>query len=471
MTSRSVGLAALALAAAGCASVAPQRAAADLDAALAGRDAMPVVWRLDAAAEARADAAVDSLLAQPLTPGRAAEIAVLNDRRLQAELEALAQAQAARVQAGLVANPVVGAGALFPLEGDESPELRFNVGVPLLDALLVPARRRVAARAYAAAELRAAGAVLQTAAAARGAALDAMRAEAQADLADRIAENAGAAYTAARLLREAGNVIGPRVLAEQAQFEAARLAAVRARADAAVAREHLAGRLGLVGRRAALDVPSALPPAGTTEIPGDLERRALDASLALAAARADVETAAARLGVAVPESVVPDAEVGAEAERRDGAWEAGPEVELVVPLFDAGQARRASLRSALRQARAAEAATATEVRAAARSAAARLSAAEAVARQLQTVVLPLRERLTAETLRQLNAMQVGVFELLTVQRGEAEAARQLLDALADAERARLDLGLLLAGGLPDGAAPMSGADGAAMPAAPAGADH
>ena len=129
----------------GCASVAPQRAAADLDAALDGR--ATVVWRLDAAAEARADAAVDSLLALPLTPDRAAAVAVLNDRRLQAELEGLAQARAARVQAGLLANPVLGAGALWPLDGDESPELRVSVGFPLLDALLVPGRRRVAASA------------------------------------------------------------------------------------------------------------------------------------------------------------------------------------------------------------------------------------------------------------------------------------------------------------------------------------
>ena len=467
MTSR---LLALALVLSGCASVAPERAAADLDRALDGRTDAAVVWRLDAAAEARADAAVDSLLALPLTPDRAAAVAVLNDRRLQAELEDLAAAQAARVQAGLLANPVVGAGALFPLDGDESSELRLNVGFPLLDALLVPGRRRVAAGAYAAAERRAAGAVLQTAAGARSAALDAQLAQAQAALARRIADNTEAAYTAARLLREAGNVVGPRVLAEQVAFEAARLDAVRADADAALARERLAADLGLTGARVALDLDPDLPVRSSPpRIPDDLEARALDASLALAAARADVETAAARLGVAVPESVVPDAEIGAEAERRDGDWEVGPEVEIVLPLFDAGQARRAALHAGLRRARALEAATVVEVRSAARQAAVRLAAAHARAEQLRTVVMPLRERLTAQTLAQLNAMQVGVFDLLAVQRGEAETARQLLDALADAERARLDLALVLAGGLPD-PAPMA-AGGSPLPTAPAGGDH
>ena len=470
MTMSSRLAAALALALSGCASVAPQRAAADLDRALGGRTDAPVVWRLDAAAEARADAAVDSLLALPLTPDRAAAVALLSDRRLQAELEDLAVAQAARVQAGLVPNPVVGAGALFPLEGDESPELRFSAGFPLLDALLVPGRRRVAARAYRAAEARAAKAVLRTAADARTAALDAQLAAARHALAERIAENTGAAYTAARLLREAGNVTGPRVLAEQAAYEGVRLDALRARASADLARERLAGRLGLVGARAALRLADLAPLGEAPAVPADVEARAVEASLALAAARADVEAAAARLGVAVPESVVPDAELGGEVERREGEWEAGPEVELVVPLFDAGQARRAALRAGLRRALATEAATAAEVRAAARQAAVRLRAAHAQAEHLRSTVLPLRAELTAETLRQLNAMQVGVFELLTVQRGEAEAARALLDAVAQVERARHNLGLLLAGGMPD-AAPMPSA-GAPMPtAAPAGADH
>lgn len=463
---------ACALTVAGCASVRPQAAFDDVRQTLDARTDASVVWRTGADADRLADRAVDSLLARPLTADAAVQVALLNDRRLQAVYEDLGVAQADLVQAGLLANPVFGAGASFPLETNEAVGLRFSVGASFLSVFYLPLRRAVAASAYEAARLRVAATVLRYEADARTTFYRAQADVARLVLQRAIVQNAEAAYNASRLLREAGNVPAVDVLAEQALYEQARLDLVSAEAVAAESRERLVRALGLFGDRAGLALAGELPPA-PLEAPaflGTLETRAVEASLALAAARQDIVTVGRRLGAARPEALVPDVHAGAELELDGGEWHLGPDVEVTIPLFDQGQARLARLRAELRRLQARYYALGVEVRSAARALAIRLDAAHATAVQYQTVVLPLRTELTRQTLLQYNAMQTGVFGLLQAQQMEAEAGRRYLDRLAAYWRAQTDVALLLQGGMPAlGAGALNEAD--AMPAAAGAPDH
>ena len=192
-----------------------------------------------------------------------------------------------------------------------------------------------------------------------------------------------------------------------------------------------------------------------------LEERAVASSLALEAARYDAQAVAQRLGLTDVQVVLPEFEVGGEVEREDGEWEAGPEVELALPLFDQGQARRGALGAELRRRRALYRALDVDVRSATRVLASRLSATRCVALHYQRAVLGLRQELSEQTLRQYNAMQVGVFGLLQAQQAEAQAARSYADALAAYWDARTDLDALLAGRLPDLGASFMPASGAA----------
>lgn len=482
---RLVPIAALAgLVLAGCAQVRPQAAFDDVRATLDGRTAAEARWITGAAEDAEARAAVARLLADSLTSDAAVQVALLNNRHLQATYEDLGLAQAALVQAGLLANPVFGAGALWPLGGG-APDLRFRAAFEFLDVLYVPLRRRVAASEYEAARARVASAVLALAGRTRVAFVHAQADAARLDAQRRIVAAAEAGYTASRLLREAGNVTAVDLLAEQALFEDARLELVAAEQRAAESRDALARLLGLAGPAASLRLAGALPPVPETPDepfvrPGAdgepaldvtaLERAAVAASLDLAAARADVEAAARRAGVVRPEGVLPSLSAGGELERSGGEWEAGPEVSVRLPLFDAGQAHVAAARSDLRRRVALYEATAVDVRARARTLAARVAAARRTAVQYQTVVLPLRAELVRQTLLQYNAMQTGVFGLLQAQQLEAAAVRRTVDAIEAYWTARADLDLLLAGVAPDlsadGASP---ARSAVAPAAPADA--
>ena len=464
----------------GCASVRPQEAFDDVEATLAERTDLRVAWTTGAAEDADAQAAVDRLLADSLTADAAVQVALLNNRRLQATYEDLGVAQAQLVQAGLLSNPVFGGRALWALEEGGAPDLGFNVAFEFLDVFYLPLRKRVARSAYAETRYRVAGAVLDLAARTRSAYVEAQAAAARLAMQTQVVENAEAGYTASALLREAGNVPAVDVLAEQALYEQARLDLLVAEGGAAEARERLVRMMGLSGPRAALALPGALPPVpAESPVPfvqaaadrpaplvapavdlAALERAAVESSLDLAAARQAVETAALRAGVADWEALLPEFEVGGEVEREEGEWEAGPEVEVVLPLFDQGQARRAAARAELRRARALYAATAVDVRSAARVVAQRLATARRAGLHYQTTVLPLRAEVAAQTLLQYNAMQTGVFGVLQAQQAEAAAARQYFDVLAAYWEARADLDLLLAGRLPalDGA-------GLAMPSA------
>ncbi|MDQ6622397.1 MAG: hypothetical protein M3Y86_02780, partial [Verrucomicrobiota bacterium] len=70
-----------------------------------------VEWRKDAAADAEISQAVRALLRGTLTAERAVQIALLNNRELQATFEELGIANADLTEAGLLKNPVFDASA------------------------------------------------------------------------------------------------------------------------------------------------------------------------------------------------------------------------------------------------------------------------------------------------------------------------------------------------------------------------
>ncbi len=433
----------------GCASVQPRDALAPVAATLSERSGSDIVWRLDEEADARADGTVDSLLATPLTEEAAVQIALLSDRGLQVAYEDVASAHAERVQAGLFANPFLSVGAGWDVEEGGAPDLHLGASLPLVSWLWTGQRKVVAQSRLEAAQARMAGAVLGHAAGTRRAFFSVQAAQARVDVMERASANALSAYEAARLLREAGNVPAVDLLAEQARYEQVRLDLLSAQADFDVERVRLAGQLGLWGERASFEIVGVLPDVPDAAVADDLAERAVASSLELAAARHDVVAAARAAGAARPQALVPSLEVGAQAEREDGHWEVGPDVSVALPIFDAGQARVAQARSDVRRAQATYYALGVSIRVQAQAAQTRMAAAAQAARHYRDVVVPLRVRLTQATLRQYNAMQVGVFGLLQAQADELAATRAYLEALLTYHIARADADLLRAGGMPD----------------------
>src|SRR3954452_5996654 len=144
------GLAALT----GCAARPNDAGFADVQRTLAERGVQRVEWNTDTDADAQAGRAVRGLLSRDeLTADDAVQVALLNNRRLQATYEDLGVAQADLVQAGLLRNPVFSADFKFA-EGGGGTKVEMTIAQEFLDVLQVPLRKRVATNQFEATKLR-----------------------------------------------------------------------------------------------------------------------------------------------------------------------------------------------------------------------------------------------------------------------------------------------------------------------------
>ena len=135
----------------------------DLQATVHGRIGKRVEWRKDAAVDAEISRTVHALLRGVLTADRAVQVALLNNRELQATFEEIGVANADLTEAGLLKNPSFYVSARFPDRPPSGTNLEFSIVQDFLDLFLIPLRKKVAANELARAKLRVGDAVLKIA--------------------------------------------------------------------------------------------------------------------------------------------------------------------------------------------------------------------------------------------------------------------------------------------------------------------
>jgi cobalt-zinc-cadmium efflux system outer membrane protein len=408
-----------------------------------------VDWNTGSSDDAALSRAVRDLFARELSADDAVQVALLNNRGLQATFEDLGVAQADLVQAGLLRNPVFD--AAFKLgDGGGGTKVDLGITAEFLDLLQLPLRKRVAAHALSAAETRVAGEVLSLAGRVRAAFYEHQAALQALEMRKSVAAATVTSADFARRLHDAGNITALQLAREQTSAEDAKLQLASAEADVRATRERLSVLMGLWGADTQWKCGSRL--AGLPERELDVahaESRAVEKSVDIAAARASVESAADALGIKRSVALFGggDVEAGVAAEREvEGGWSVGPAVAVPVPLFDTGAASVSRAQSELRRARQTYFATAVEIRSAARAARDRLLAARGRAERLHDVILPLRHSIVEQTQAENNAMLVGTFDVLRAKQEEIEAGAQYVGALRDYWLARSAFQQITAGG-------------------------
>lgn len=432
----------------GCATFDQKAGFSDVSAAVAARSGKRVTWNLGTELDAQVAENVRMLLQDKLTADEATQVALLNNRDLQAIYAELGVAQADLVQAGLLKNPIFDGAAKFPLSGGQ-PELELGVAMGFLDIFYLPLRKRVAASQFADAKLQVTGAVLDFAATVRAAFYRHQADEQMLELLQTIAQALATSLEVARRLHAAGNITDLDLAREQALVEEAKLQLRGAEVTVLQSREQLNSLMGLWGSETAWDIDPRLPdiPEQPISLAG-LETRALRQSLDLASARQQIITAGEQVGVTRATALVPEAELGSVAEREEGAWEVGPTLAFLIPLFDQGQGRLGRAVAELRQTQQAYYALGVRIRATARAVRDRVQGMRDRALYYRDILLPLRERIVNETQLQYNAMQLGVFELLRAREQQIQAAVAYIETLRAYWLARTDLDQLLSGRLP-----------------------
>ncbi len=400
------------------------------------------------AQERESDAAVASILAEPLDVDAAVRVALLSNRDLRASLAELGIARGDLVQAGLMPNPTVEAEVRFPEDQMQPPQVDVGVAIDLTGMILAPLRTEVATARMEAARLRTAAAVLDLAYRVRLAFYRAQASQQMLELMRTAQEAFQAAVSAARALYQAGNVRELDVAIEEAALEQARIDTARAELELLDDRERLNVLMGLFGRRVQWQMAGRMPdPVEARLEEAELESRAIDASLELAQTRADLEAVARSIGLARAVGAVPDLEIGFHAEYDEARWEYGPELAITLPIFSQGQGTVLSREAQLEALRERYVGLAIGVRASVRAARNRAVASELLARRHRDVLIPARTRVFEQTLRLYNAMQIDVFRLLQSRREQLEAARAYIEALRDYWQARATLDQVLAGRL------------------------
>ncbi len=410
-----------------------------------GRAGHRVMWRTGAEEDRMADEAVRKLLSGELTAAGAQQIALLNNRNLQAAYEELGVAQAAVVQAGLLKNPVFELALLFP-SGGGSAMIDIGVAQDFLDVFFIPLRTRIATARYEAVKLDVTARALDMAHATHLAFLQVQADEQTLAEHRRNLEAADASYEFARKMHKAGNLRNVDLAGEQASLAQAKLDVAAAQAALEENREKLTNLMGLWGDDTQWRIARKLP-----DIPdqfddlADLEKKAVTRSLELAAIHHRMMALAEEAGLTRSTSLVQELELGVAGERDDGRWKNGPTIAVPLPIFDQGQAKVATANAQLRRQQQLLYARAVQVRSAARTARLRLVAAQETAIHYRDEILPLRDRIVKETMLQYNAMQVSVFQLLVTRTQHIDAHRRYIAAVHDYWKAKAQLDLLLAG--------------------------
>ncbi|MBA3393216.1 MAG: TolC family protein [Deltaproteobacteria bacterium] len=421
--------------------------------------------------DAATTSAITALLAKPLDRAAVVRIAIATNRRLQARYDELGIAASAIATATVLGPTQVDVSYKYALADGHSNETEIDVTQDILELLQISQRRGVASAELAAARARAVAATVELVARVEGAFVDVVAAQQELELRQTAFDAASASADLTDRMHAAGNVSDLVVARERDRRESSRLDLGRAQVDVELRRELLNELMGVTGDRTKWSIVERLGDLPATAPPlDDLERTAVGASLELEAAKHDGEAAAARVGVARLRAWLPELGVGVSASREGGEWAVGPAVSFGLPIFDQQQGSRARAHAELRRARNEATATAVELRARARASRQRVLAAYAEARHLLTVVLPLRQRILDETLKQYNAMNASPFELLVARREVVDGGRQYIDALRRYWRADADARALARGGMvagDDDRAPASSSGGGG----PAGAQE
>jgi cobalt-zinc-cadmium efflux system outer membrane protein len=207
----------------GCGNVPREAGFGDVQQILSDRIDAKVHWNQGEKVDEQVAAEVRNMLSSGgFSVDEAVQIALLNNRNLQAMYEDLMIAQADLVEAGLLENPIFDAEVLFAESGGTGLEL--SVAQSFLSIFQIPLRKAIAENQFEAAKLKVAGAGLAAAANVRMAFHKYVAALQLLELRQTALSAMEASYEFAQRMHEAGNITDRELMLERAAYEEAKLA-------------------------------------------------------------------------------------------------------------------------------------------------------------------------------------------------------------------------------------------------------
>ena len=372
-----------------------------------------VRWEEDEAARAATLQQVRTLLRRPLTVNSVVEIALLNNRDLQATFEQLGLSAADLKEAGTFPNPTFNLSARFPDKPPSGTDLEYSLAIDFLNIVMIPLKKCVARDQLESVALRVADQTLELASEVKGAFYSLQATQELLSRFKLIVATSAAALDLAQRQHEAGNTSDLSLAEQQAMYSRSRLDVTMAEADIRKNREKLNRLLGLWGADTAWGISGDLPKVPESGLPMQgLERLAISQRLDLQADYLQVKSLAKALGLTKDFRFLGALDFGLDSERNpDSQTITGPTFAIELPIFNQGQARVARAETALRQAQKKFEALAINVRSKVRELRDEVESKREIARFYQDELLPGQMQILNQSLLNYNAMAIGSFEL------------------------------------------------------------
>ncbi|MEP7156956.1 MAG: TolC family protein [Betaproteobacteria bacterium] len=399
---------------------------------------------------------VRDLLTKPLSVDDAVQVALLNNRGLQADFAELGIAESDLVDAGRLPNP--GFSYRRTRRGEEI-EIERGLQFNLARLLAMPFAIRMESQRMETAQSRAALAVIRLAGDTRKAYFQAVAATETVRYMRQVQEAADAGAELAQRMAVAGNWSRLQQAREQVYYADAALNVARAEQASVRAREALTRLLGSSGAQTMYTLPERLPdlPKAADERP-DIEQRAMETRLDVQSAKRDTESLASNLGLSKATRFINVLEAGVTRETSNiEPVRRGYEISLELPLFDWGTTRVAKAETRYMQAVDRTAQIAVDARSQVRESYQAYRTSYDIARHYRDEVVPIRKRIADENMLRYNGMLIGVFELLADARLQISSVNSYIEALREFWLAESDLQMAMIGqpGRPDAARAMT----------------
>ncbi|KJC36404.1 copper resistance protein [Bradyrhizobium sp. LTSP849] len=416
-----------------------------------------------------ADDRVRNLLSRTLSLDAAVQIALLNNRGLQAAYNELALAETDLVEQSLPPNPVF---SVSRISGNGASEIERQVVGDILALATLPFRSEIARDRFRQAQLRAALATLRLAADVRRAYVRVVAANEMVALLTDAKSTAESTAQLAVKLGETGSINKLDQAREQMFYAETTADLATARQSATSAREKLARLMGLWDDGLDFRLPSVLPslPRRPQALPS-IEADAVAHRIDLQIARLELTALAKSLNLTEATRFVTLLDLAGISRRTkdpEGApfRERGFDVQFQIPIFDGGEVRVRQAGETYNLAFNRLTERAVNVRSEARDAYRTYRSTYDIASHYQREILPLRKIITEEMQLRFSSMQVDIFALLTEARQRLASLRGAIDAKQNFFLAQSDLQTAVNGG----GTPATGGDNSTTIAAAAPAD-
>src|SRR5258708_6477388 len=439
----------LAILLSGCASFSPDggmTVVANVAGEIIGKDVLSIRTEDDAE---RAKGFVQGLLRRNLTVDTAVQIALLNNRGLQAAYNELALAEADLVGESLPPNPTF---SISRISGDGALEIERQVVGDILALATLPFRSEIARQRFQKAQLGAAEETLRLAADVRRAYYRAVAANELVGLLTDAKSTAEATAQLAEKLGQTGSLNKLDQAREQVFYAETTAELATLRQDATSSRERLIRLLGLWDGDLGFRLPQKLPalPRRPLSLPR-IEVDAVEHRIDLQIARIELAALAKSLDLTEATRFVTLLDVaGIDRKTRDPDTppfrERGFDVLFQIPIFDGGEVRVRQAAETYNQAFNRLTEKAVNVRSEARDAYRVYRSTYDIASHYQPEILPLRKIITEEMQLHFSSMQIDYFALLTEARQRLASLRAAIDAKRAFWLAQSDLQTAVNGG-------------------------